>query len=437
MPWLSEALMFPILEIEAFYAQYMKGQMDIDGYQEVAALTEQWLLGFEEARDPAMSAIQNLCLQGANDYDKRMLMALSLVMCVPSGQTSRILLSYGRHIDREMGSVQPWVSAMTMALQSHDVCVDVMKALAGLDKQTFEVACSAYDITSLDVAIDAVAWDDLELFHQALDGDVETGRYWAFTALAKFDPDVDSRIYRAVVQTDEDKKEFFFARTQHVRARLFDQFADPSTYARPSGPRYATLFPDGVSALQMGSCTNNQAFYQQPDFKEQLMKDAERVIKSFFQHLNVGVGDEQNDQHAITITQAFLDAGICAEYLIEHGPCAPLMVKAYFDPGISAGKPTEQGYMASSDVRAPDNEDDPMSLQKALRRYSEMKPAGQVFFNHLYSAYLVNFTTEQIIDNCKTPESLAGAYRITRDKRILESGNDHTRTMVMGQDLGL
>ncbi|MBD8089143.1 hypothetical protein IFT48_04045 [Pseudomonas fluorescens] len=407
--------MFPTLEIESIFKQYMKGQLDIEGFAAVAQLTEQWLLGFEGAWDPAMAAIQSLCQQNSAEYSKRMLFALSLVLCAPSENTPRIFAAYKTQIKNEMPSVQEWISSMAMALGPHGVEVDVVKCLRHLEPSLLDIACDAYQISRMELLQDAVAWDDLDLFNISLPENADLVKHWFFSTLAKFEPAPESDIHRTLITTDDDEKEFFYYRVQEVRSRLFDEYAGGSNFKRPTGERRATLFPDGLHALERGTTASDQDFYRQPDFKERLMQDQERIVKSFFMHMNVGVGNENNDHHAAIITQAFLDAGISAAYIVEHGPCAHMQVRL----------PTDDG------------QEEPMSLKKALARFELMKVEGKDFYTRLYTLYLKDFSTEQVIDLCDTPESLVSAYQLTGNKAFLQAGNDKTRSLVMGLDLGL
>lgn len=409
--------MFPILEIEAFYTQYMKGQLlDVEGIEGVAKLTEEWLLGFEGARDPAMAAIQNLCLKSSVEYDKRMLMALSLALCFPSEQTGRVFHAYRAQISEEMYNIQQWVTGMSMALDQHSIKTDVAKALGHVSIAQMSLACDAYRVSRQDVVMDAIAWDDLALLDKTLAMNEESTKNFLLTMLAKFEPEPASRIYQSMILTEQDEKDYFFYQTQEVRDLLFDgSFQGNFAYARPVGERWATLTPDGISGLQKGHPGSDQIFYQREDFTHNLMREPDRILKAFFRHFNVGAGNPQNDLHANIIVQAFLAAGIPAATIIEHGPCGPSMAIPFSDhPSL-----------------------EPMSLQKAMRCFEAMRIERQAFYIPLFSDYLKDFTTAQIIELCTTPESLAGAYCLTRDKTFLQAGNDAARSRVMGHDLGL
>lgn len=404
--------MFPILEIESRFCQYMKREMDIFGLEQVARLTEQWLLSFEGERDPAMSAIQNLCQQSSVEYDKRMLFSLSLALCFPTENTAQLFSTYRRYISQELPNIQQWVTAMDMVLESDDevIYVDVVKGLRDVSPEIIETACGAYGVDRTDLILDAIAWDDLELLNLAIPDDKDKARHWCLSALAKFDPAPNSRIHKVLITTDQDERDFFFYRALEVRALLFDEYSGAACYKRSTGNRKPTLFPDGIGELELGDAAGPEAFYRQPDFQEKLMKEPDRIIKSFFQHLN-NTGS-YNDRHAAEITQAFLAAGIAPAHIVEHGPCAPKMVQD--------GRTEEE-----------------MSLKKALSRFEDMEPTGQAFYASLYVQYLKDFTTEQIIKLCDTPERLALAYRLTGKKAFLEAGNETTRSIVMSQDLGL
>jgi len=404
--------MFPILEIESRFEQYMSGNVDIVGLEDVARISEQWLLSFENEQNSAMAAIQNLCLQSRLGYDKRMLFAFSLALCFPSDNTGKLFSIYSTYINQELPNIQRWVTAMDMMLESDEavIYVDVVKGLREVAPTIIDIACGAYGINRTDLILDAIAWDDVDLLNLAIPDDEDKARHWCLSALAKFDPDPESRIHKALIDTDQDERDFFFYRTQEVRALLFDEYSGGACYARSTGDRRPTLFPDGIVDLELGSCTSQKAFYRQQDFREQLMKEPDRIIKSFFQHLN-NTGS-YNDRHAAEITQAFLAAGIAPAHIVEHGPCAPKMVQN--------GQVEEE-----------------MSLKKALSRFEEMEPTGQAFYVSLYVQYLKAYTTEQIIELCDTPERLALAYRLTGKKAFLEAGNETTRSIVMSQDLGL
>ncbi|AXH59570.1 hypothetical protein [Pseudomonas amygdali] len=403
--------MFPILEIESRYQQYLKWNLDIAGLEEVAQLTEQWLLEFEGERDPAMAAIQNLCLQSSVEYDKRMLFAICLALCFPSEHTGRVFSAYRRHIDQEMPNIQFWMTTMNAVLNSNGqaIDIDVVKGLRQASPETIEIASNAYGVDRADIILDAIAWDDLKLFELAITDREDSARHMGLSALAKFDPAPDSKIHQALIVSDEDEKDFFFYQAQEVRARLFEDYFGGSNYARPTGDRWATLLPNGVVTLAV-SASDDQSFYKRSDFKERLMKEPERIIKSFFLHLNT-VSD--NGMQAASITQAFLDAGIPASYLVEHGPCAPKL------------------------AQLEDYVEEDMSLKKALSRFESMSIDGQDFYTTLYTQYLKEFTTQQIIELCDTPESLASAYRLTGDRVFLQAGDESTRSIVMSQDLGL
>lgn len=409
--------MFPILEIEAFYVQYMKGQpLDVEGIEDVAKLTEEWLLGFERARDPAMAAIQNLCLKSSVEYDKRMLMALSLALCFPSEQTGRVFHAYRSQISEEMYNLQQWVAGMSMALEQQSIKTDVSQALKHVSGAQMSLACDAYGVSSLDVIRDAIAWDDLELLDKTLAMNEEGTRNFSLSVLAKFEPAPTSRVHQSIILTEQDERDYFFYQTQGVRDLLFDEsFEGNFTYERPAGDRRATLTPDGICGLQRGQSGSDLIFYKRADFKSNLMKEPDRILKAFFRHFNAGAGNQQNDLHANMIIQAFRAAGIPAASIVEHGPCAPAMATA-----------------SSSDPSL-----EPMSLHKALSCFEAMTVERQGFYTPLYTEYLKDFTTAQIIELCTTPESLAGAYCLTRDKTFLQAGNDAARSRVMGHDLGL
>lgn len=410
---IRDLVMFPILEIEAFYTEYKKGNSDVFcDFSAVASLTEQWLLGFKDDPDPSKTALKSLSSETHNSARSRLSFAIAMSLCASSHAGALVMSSLRDHIEKHEGSVSNLVADISASQGLHGITADIRMTLQKIDPDVFDLALKVYQVIRQDVIKDAIAWDDLDLVIKAAEENDRKTRFIAFNQLAKFEIDPDSRVHRYLIVTPEDEKDFFHEQVSNLRIDLAYSMNEAGLLKRESGTRRATLLPGGRSLLQK---TNDLPIHRHPEFKFRLERDFERTVEGFFSNTIAGIRSEDNGIYADEITQSFLDNGVPAAYIMANGPCHPRY---------------------SQDSESPELTGD-LTLGKAILQFCLLSDGNKRFYTAVYRAYLQEFTPKQIIDACQTPKALATVYRLTADKQLLQGGNDLTRSLVMGQDLGL
>lgn len=409
--------MFPILEIESFYAGYTNGKRDvIYDLGTVAELTEKWLLGFSKSLHPYSDALNCLHSLGPGQAGNRLSFAIGICLSAPSANPDQVLHSYQDYIQSNTRNLTNIITDLNVTLSFHGATPEIRSTLQKVDPEAFDLALTLYSVKAHDVIRDAIAWDDLELFIKAFNAlessgeDAHIASVVAFNSLAMFEVDTQSQIHRRLVTCIDDERDLFGEQMQNLRSELACSTTNTGLLARQRGARRSTLLPSGRSLLAKADASVTP-IHRHPEFKLMLHRDLERTVREFFSPSLTGETDEKNGPYADEITQAFLDAGVSPGYLIAKGPCHP----------------RHAAYPATSDNM----------VFKALVKYVSMEPGKQRFFATAYRAYLEGFPANEIAQACKKPEHLAAAYRLTGDKQLLQAGTDHARSLVMGQDLGL
>lgn len=413
--------MFPLLEIESFYAGYTSGKRDvIHDLGTVAELTENWLLGFSKCSHPFSDALNSLHALGANQPGDRLSFAIGICLSAPSANSEKVLHSYQDYIQSNTRNLTNIITDLSVTLAFYGATPEIRSTLQKTNPDAFDLALTLYSVKAHDVIREAIAWDDFELFIKASnalensvqdsDEDAHIASVAAFNSLAMFEVDTQSRIHRHLVKSIDDEMDLFGEQMQNLRSELACSTTNSGLLARQRGARRSTLLPCGRSLLAKAD-SSVMPIHRRPEFKLMLHRDLERTVREFFSPSFTGETDEKNGPYADEITRAFLDAGVSPGYLIAKGPCHA----------------RHAAYPVTSDNM----------LLKALEKYVLMEPGKQRFFATAYRVYLEGFSADDIAQACKTPEHLAAAYRLTGEKQLLQAGTDHARSLVMSQDLGL
>ncbi|MBD8615430.1 MULTISPECIES: hypothetical protein [Pseudomonas] len=397
--------MFPIIAIEQFYKNHLDYQYDPDAKSAIGAQCTQWLLSFT-GRNPYDEVLQAIKSEGGFENEDRFIFAMAMALCSPSEQTPVLMRRFKDYIDLYSWNVGTKVGEIASFYNS-DFEVDVLKIFSSFSKDLYEIALKAYRVDIEDLRDNAVAWDNLGVLLNTLDEKPMRGRYQAMFALAGFAVDPTTRIHQAVVKNAEDDEDLLFYRLLRVRHQLVVNYTNGVYWRRCDASSRVTLKPDKPSNLRAPSLQDTVAVHNEPGFCEQIKKDPVRFIQCFFAPMGQSTPSKVNQEQASQVTQEFLKAGIRPDQLLTYG---------LFEQRASPK---------------------PFSLMESLKKLSTLEENDQALFDAAYKAYLKDFQSHEIIKHCNTPEMLAAVYRLTGDKSFLQAGNDKTRSLVMGLDLGL
>lgn len=397
--------MFNILEVDAFYHEFMQAQGEPECVYGVAKLCEQWLLGFAGQESPHEAA--RLALGSSNgDSGRRLMFALSAALCAPSEATGKIIEAYQGYIDENYWQVQQWTGRLCDKIQPHHP-VDILVAIDSLaSTDLYETTRSLYDVSMTDIRWDACAWDNLKVFQGTLP---KTGNEMAiFRALAMFTVDTTAAIHQAFVKTEEDEINLFRYRLERIRTQLGTVYNNGYASSREFGEKRPTLCSEMICLIGKPAMSDTVPIHKERGFSDSLKRDLEHCIQQFFENRGEGLYiATENWTYVDEITQAFLDAGVSPEMILAHG--------AWKTDTGAHNRP----------------------LGSALNHFGQMDANNQRFYACLFKAYLAKFEVSEIIRDCNSPEALAAVYQVTGDKAFLQAGGDKVREKVMGADLGL
>lgn len=398
--------MFSIFEIESNFQAHLLDKIDPECLYELGKLCQQWLLSFAGASIPAAAAAKDIQSSSEDEINRRMTFALAASMCVPGKEAAQIIHSYEHYIyDNSMG-VTNFVIGLTNLIHPHHP-VDILATFDALTSyDLYDSARRIYGIFIEDVRWDAVAWDNLKIFEGTLpENDFEAA---AFSALARYPIDLESKIHRKFVKTREDESKLFTARLNQLRSQMISPYNNGYCSSRQGGEKKATLCS---SFIQLGTAPSRDVtvpLHKEPGFDVAIHQDLELNIEAFFKMPAQGVHILlENFQYVDEITQAFLGAGIDPEKILSHGPWNK-------DSG-----PEQQ------------------SLSAALDQFCQMSQSGRWFYSRVYKAYFAKFSIQDIINNTKTSEALAAVYEVTGNRDLLQAARSEVREFAMSYDLGL
>lgn len=264
-------------------------------------------------------------------------------------------------------------------------------------------------VSTAGALIDSIANDDMAAYNRAWDAYTHTDEWKEkFGMLALFPVEPDSSVHKALIVTDQDKKDLFLARIFALRHDVENFFCNGINYSRNPDPSRSTLFPNYENSWPICAPDHEQPFYTQPGFAQGIQKDTLRCIQGFFAPKKVlDIRAHDGWDHIDRITQAFLDAGVSAQHLLTYGLCRENM-----------GAPL-------------------VSLQHAIGRMGMLNKEDLRFYRVAFLALFRDFDTKTLLGHCATDESKRALYEVTRDKDVLRLAGDRAREGALASDLGL
>lgn len=272
-------------------------------------------------------------------------------------------------------------------------------------KQMLQICC----VSTAGALIDAIANDDMEAYKRAWGAYTHTDEWKEkFGTLASFPVEPDTAVHKALIVTDEDKKDLFLARIFALRHDVENFFCNGINNYRNPDPSTSTLFPNYENSWPICAPDHEQLFYAQQGFALGIQQDTLRCIQGFFAPKKVlEIRAHDGWDHIDRITQAFLDAGVSAQHILTYGLCRE-----------KQGAPL-------------------VSMQHAIGRLGMLNKEDLRFYRVAFQALFRDFDTKTLLSYCATDESRQALYAVTLDKDILSLAGDRVRDGAFASDLGL
>lgn len=272
-------------------------------------------------------------------------------------------------------------------------------------KRMLQICC----VSNTGALMDAIANDDMMAYSRAWDVYTHTDEWKEkFGMLSLFPVEPYTAVHKALIVTDQDKKDLFLARVFGLRHDVEDFFRNGINYSRNPDPSISTLFPNYENAWPICTPDHEQPFYAQKGFALGVQQDTLRCIQAFFAPKKVlDIRAHDGWDHIDRITQAFLDAGVSAQHILTYGLCRE-----------KQGAPL-------------------VSMQHAIGRLGMLNKEDLRFYRVAFQALLRDFDTKTLLSYCATDESRQALYAVTLDKDILIRAGDRVRDGAFASDLGL
>lgn len=400
--------MFPSREIESFYRSFKDGYFIRDEFRDVAALCEEWLLSFD-GKEPVKQAMQVLNLQ-PSDYsnDDRINVALSLALCIPSQATGTLFERYDFDIGQRSFEIGSLVTEINKCLPDNGK-VDVLRAFDALPgREYYQSARQAYMCDMTDVRMDAVAHDNLKVFKNTLDGDDAVfAAKTAMGALTSFLEKPESAIHQALVHDEQGEKDYFHHQVLKLRQFYLGDYVEQTGWLRAEPGETATLQPFHDSTLKLATFDEITPAHKHPQLAQKLEVDKYRLASKFFYVTEFFLEDVKNIEGFHEATRAFMEAGLTSRYILTHA----LAKRAEDEPQVS--------------------------LKEALARLGTLNATNQAIYAPVFQDFLGQFTEQQILDACESDETLAGVFKLTRNKAFLLGSRGSAIDQCLSSDLGL
>jgi hypothetical protein len=416
--------MFPYPPIESFYRSRVDGLWLDDEYPAVASLCEEWLLSLaaEITKEiqvgdlkPAGKAMEIMKRQ-KSDYSNvdRLDFAIAMALSIPSESTGKLFEAYRDTIEQRSYEIGDHV--LNINAQAH-LKIDVYKAFSHLPGREFVAMARHAYMTELEhVRLQAVARDDVRVFKLTLPDDPEKAPVVAYIALMMFPIDPESAIYKTIV-TDEVAGKILFKRQVSQLRYIASAMSDIGTlsrsnevygFLRPAIDEIPVLEPFQENKFPEANAGSFTFIHRDPDFARKLTKNAYQATSSFFDLIGNNQRGHCGAQFVQEVTEAFMEAGLSASYLMSTGVCGEL------------------------------DSERPISLKHALRRLADMGHNNWKFYSFLYQEFLKPYPIEQIIADAEgNGEVIQALHLITGDRAYLEAASEATVARILESDLGL
>jgi len=410
------------LKILDLYHQTLKGSIDRELFATAAPAVEKCLMNFVDQEDPAEDLLY-MIFQDSEDFgvedffgcsvdigqerqehQKLLLFMLATAMSAPTQNLTRIFDAYMLFINDHTFQMKD-----TFQVYADNQLGDIRSLIRLAEPSKIKHMLRLTDVSAITALVDAVANDDLKAYNR-LWNVVDHADDWhnKFGTLALFPIDSDSKIHKALIHSDQDRKDLFLAKVFALRKEVENDFTNACCYLRNKDASAPTLFPNHRNCWTAISPTHEPLFYTQKAFAEGIAQDMHRCVRGFFTpKKKLEIRAHEGWDHIDAITQAYLDAGVSAQYLLTHGLC-----------GESEGAPL-------------------VSMQQAMGRLGMLDKESLRFYGTTFKALFKDFDTKTLLGYCATDESRQALYAVTQDKDILNLVGDRVRDAMFGSDLGL
>lgn len=370
----------------------------------------QWLLDFASAPDSPQAALQSL--RGGNmsneDAEDRLNFTLSLALCSPCSSTGQLFKAYEAWLRNNSEPIAKLVRNMAKHLAPvHQV--DTLTAFGSLqDRQHFFPAFSIYSTDRYDLISAAIARDDLAVILNTVPEDLTDARREMQHSLSSFPVDPSSRIHQAFINSKTDEHELTRHRLEALRWQLsFSTFSYGPFYLRLPSASMNALSPSVGLTLKRATADRAYAVHLTPAFKEAIAHNPDCLVRHFFLYqgnmlsvhpVNWGYVDE--------VTNAFLDAGVAPEKLLEK--------------------------VVNRNERRPLG-----CLKSVLSALVEINYDNQRFYQVAFRAFFAQHGIDKVASSCSDEKTLLAVYHATGNPAYLQAGNHRVRDAAMAGDLGL
>ncbi|AXH59757.1 hypothetical protein PLA107_031535 (plasmid) [Pseudomonas amygdali pv. lachrymans str. M301315] len=393
-----------------FFADFQAGSWTAEGFRSVAHHFEAALLHAVEQSIAADDLLQALmpgyCKteQGQIWAQKLLNFMLASACASPTSNHARIFEAFDHYVEASLWEIRDYVGYLG------DRGVTNIRALIKHSsqkriEQTLHLAQSYYNT----VMIDAIAWDDLDLFNQVSNHpSIENAKTVGLMNLVTFPFDPTSVIHQSLLTDNDDLDKLIELHCDHLFNQVQVGFTHGIVWHRNSPEAGITLFPNGRSEWERAVSSDSKTFSLPQEWRGRLKSNPFGALEAFFQptpkfEVRTADGWDWVDR----VTQGFLDAGVSASQIISYGACRMKRRQA------------------------------PVSLGRALDELGDMTPAQVRFHTHAYRVYFRDYKLDRLVENCVSDASLVALYKVTQNQDVLKYANDRVRDLALSSDLGL
>lgn len=409
-------------EITELYQQTHDGTIDRSAFSIAAHENEAYLMAFLGHTEPDEAILHQIFRDslavgakkfygydvvagGQRELTKKFLVfMLATALAAPTKNLNRIFNAYMLFINDHQFQFRD-----TFEKYSDHQLGDVRALVKLADPNHLKRILRLVNVSFSGALVDVISNDDLDAYSKlwsVYDCADEVEEKFGKLALFPIDPERD--IHQALIVTEQDQKNLFLCKIFNLRNQVEKGFLNASRFLRNPDPSTPTLFPGGAPIVLPNNPENQPLFYREPSFSLGVQQDTFRCVQGFFTPSDsLDVRDNHGWEHIDGITQAFLDAGVSAQYILTYGLCREFQG----DPLIS--------------------------LQKAMGHLSMLNKPNLRFYSAAYRAFFKDFDTKTLLNNCATDASREALYAITRDKDVLRLAGPRARDGAFASDLGL
>lgn len=393
-----------------FFADFQTGSWTADGFRAVAHHFEAALIQAVDqsiAADDILEALMpeyGKTEEGQIWAQKLLKFMLATACAAPTPNHARIFEAFDLYVESSLWEIRDYVGYLG------DRGVTNIRSLIkhsrqGRIMQTLELSQSYCNT----VMIEAIAWDDLDLFNRVSGHPgFEDAKTAGLTNLVTFPLDPSSVIHQSLLTDNSDLDKLIELHCTQLFNQVQNGFTHGVVWHRNSPDAGITLFPNGRAEWGEAKPDDRKTCSFPQEWKSRLKSNPFLAVEAFFQPISdfevkISDGWEWVDR----VTQAFLDAGVSASQIISYGACKAKSKQA------------------------------PVSLGRALDELGVMTPAQIRFHTHAYRAYFRDFKLDRLVGHCVTDASLVALYKVTQNRDVLKYANDRVRDLALGSDLGL